>query len=596
MPGASILQTDRELWREASRDARAVVGEFCERFAPFSNGRGLKGAAAAGLSGVPLEFLPLERRKLFKAGLKGGTKAALRAANGAQYNYSMPCELGVDATEEQINEEAERLSRECGATVGRWCGAESALRTWANVLATNLGVIVPKRWTTKGLIARLSCVKFWKRQIRLQVGRGFEAAYRGAGWIHRKGELFCSTVTLNRRIARAKANAELLDGLQVVDDETGESLILGDVVAGSVSNPAVRRAELMVRMRGFEEYAIAKGYACAFVTITTPSAYHRVSNSGRRVGGWNETTPKEAQAYLLACWARVRAKWQRSELFVQPFGFRVVEPHHDGTPHWHVVLFMHPDGVAAVCDPVKAEFLVEASEERGAKANRVQVKMIDASCGGATAYLAKYVSKNIDGLGLNDAYEMDEGRASSEDGAARVLAWASRWGIRQFQQVGGPSVTVWRELRRLREPVQGELFERVRVAVDLGQWVDFFCAQGGAGKSKKKHLVQMVYETREGVYDDENSRICGVSHSHVQRDGIALRLHVSKVLTRTRRWSVSRRAIFTGRERLGAQRVSASTRSGVNNCTPSVSSSYSKKQSSARFWANQGPDGHHRRV
>jgi hypothetical protein len=66
------------------------------------------------------------------------------------------------------------------------------------------------------------------------------------------------------------------------------------------------------------------------------------------VSQWNGFSPRDTQRYLCNVWAKVRAAISRAGFHV--FGFRVVESHHDGTPHWHMLRFIRPHDVEAVRD------------------------------------------------------------------------------------------------------------------------------------------------------------------------------------------------------------------------------------------------------
>jgi Bacteriophage replication gene A protein (GPA) len=298
--------------------------------------------------------------------------------------------------------------------------------------------------------------------------------------------------------------------------ELGQEYTLAELAAKGSGNKKIRRAELMTRIAGFERIARHCGHIGWLLTITCPSRFHK----GRTVNGWKvldnpnydpNENPATAQKYLARVWSRIRAKLHR--LGIKLYGFRIAEPQHDGTPHWHLLVFMESAHEPVVREVVSHYALQDSPNEKGADEHRCNIRVIDWEKGTAAGYIAKYVSKNIDGYQVGkDFYGNDAVVAS-----ARVEAWAATWGIRQFQQVGGPPVGVWRELRRIETLPNGAPSHLVqahravnKLAVIEGKenacvaW-DHYCeAQGGVfcGRDARIKLSQ-VQGDKPGRYGDE---------------------------------------------------------------------------------------------
>lgn len=358
-------------------------------------------------------------------------------------------------------------------------------------------------------IARMTDAIWIRRKLRAVHARTVEKAAIDLGLVNRARQPYVSTETLNRRAQQIERARAMLEST-IARNEDGQEFTLAELASKGPANKAIRRAELMTRIAGFERIARDMGHDGVFLTMTCPSRMHKWSTK-RQGGGvienprFDGTTPRDAQRYLARVWARIRAKLNRDGIGV--YGFRIAEPNHDGTPHWHLLLFVEPARNAELEAVIRRYALADSPGERGAAQHRVDWKAIDWTRGSAAGYIAKYVAKNIDGYKLdkdligNDALETSQ----------RVEAWAATWGIRQFQQIGGAPVGVWRELRRVEDmPAAAPDFVREahaavnRIAdTEAGEvksvaWDRYTAAQGGVFCGRK-HRIRLAKQQRAGL-------------------------------------------------------------------------------------------------
>ncbi|MBK4611551.1 replication endonuclease [Enterobacter hormaechei] len=416
-------------------------------------------------------------------------------------------------------------------------------------------------------ISRLIKDEWWVNQFKAQRMRWCEALLIAAGEVNKDRSPYASKRAIRDVHARRLANLEYLKSCELENKVTGERIDLISKVMGSISNPEIRRMELMNTIAGIERYAASVGDVGMFITLTTPSKYHPTRQVGKGESktvqlnhGWNETafTPKDGQRYLCRIWSLIRTAFKDNDLDV--YGMRVVEPHHDGTPHWHMLLFCKPGQRKAINEIMRRYALKEDGHEKGAAKQRFESRHLNQ--GGAAGYIAKYIAKNIDGYALDGQLDHDTGKPL-KDTAAAVTAWASTWRIPQFKTIGLPTMGAYRELRKLPRGVSiasefDDRVEAVRAAADEGEFDLYIIAQGGANMPRDAQAVRVARKVTDEVneYEEDIERVVGIYAPHLG----ANRVHV----TRTAEWRIVPKVLAV--EPLTLKSGSAAPRSPVNNC------------------------------
>lgn len=414
-------------------------------------------------------------------------------------------------------------------------------------------------------LSRLVNSEWWERLFKAQRTQWREALLIALGNVNRGASSYASRQAIRDVKARRQSNFDYLNSRELENVETGERFSLIDKVMASISNPEIRRKELMTMIAGVEQAAAIRGDKGMFITLTTPSKYHPTRAVGKNSPKvhfnhkWDEEayTPKDGQRYLVKLFSKIRTAFKDAGL--QVYGVRVVEPHHDATPHWHMMLFTSKKQRQQVIEIMRRYAMAEDGDERGAAKNRFDCKHLNR--GGAAGYIAKYIAKNIDGYALEGERDHETGELLT-DTAAAVTAWASTWRIPQFHFIGLPSRGAWRECRKIRFVSLAEEFdervEAVRAAADAGLFADYILAQGGPNVARDDQTVRVARRVADerNAYDEEVQKIAGIFAPHIGADRV--------YETRTTQWRIVAKAVAV--EPLTLKSASGAPRSPVNNC------------------------------
>ncbi|HAV9393808.1 TPA: replication endonuclease [Escherichia coli] len=103
-------------------------------------------------------------------------------------------------------------------------------------------------------IARLFNDEWWISQLKGQRMRWHEALLIAVGEVNKDRSPYASKHAIRDVRARRQANLEFLKSCDLENRETGERIDLISKVMGSISNPEIRRMELMNTIAGIERY------------------------------------------------------------------------------------------------------------------------------------------------------------------------------------------------------------------------------------------------------------------------------------------------------------------------------------------------------
>lgn len=204
--------------------------------------------------------------------------------------------------------------------------------TWAQKL---LRMPIPGT-TMESQLARLNDPRFWRRAIRVRLMREREHFFMRLRLVGGQSEAYVSDAQLALRLGQLKRQQEWMQQTVLVPryllpTQQDKDLLTLDKVCKTQSQ---RFNKLYAFVKAIDDIAQEEGLAAGMLTLTLEPEWH--PNPSHGTACWNGTTPRQAHASLAKRWQSILRDLHRYNIGLS--GLRVVEPHKDGCPHWHLWL------------------------------------------------------------------------------------------------------------------------------------------------------------------------------------------------------------------------------------------------------------------
>lgn len=383
-----------------------------------------------------------------------------------------------------------------------------------------LGITITSK-TASSIILRAQCKRFWKRALEKSANEdrlNHEAKNGIVGETNLKDrtqapQLYCSTETLLREQEKNNANIFALAGQYVYNTQTGKTVPLLEIVSNKEN---YKIAEVYNICKSLERLADSQGFKWLFITFTAPAQYHPNPSKGKRRYD-RELGIRASHDYIRHNWRKIRSILSYRKILASPdsyFGFRTIEPHKDGSIHWHLIMFTSPQLISEITRAIREKFRTDT-------AAKIMLGKSGPGSAKASSYIFKYLTK---AFSKKDTHQTSKDKATDVQREAndlasmrnreRVQAAIKAINARQFQIFGVNNlITTFRKINSLKlndiHPEKGSTLEYIKEKIWRNQdgYLEMLSNQELFGSDSR---VSLIMERSQNRYGETIKKCTGI--------------------------------------------------------------------------------------